>query len=148
MNTVLAAFLLLFPVVVHGQNPPTPSTSEAEKKLADVTKTCKQSTIDMIHVWSEQLVEDVRVVEKLSYEELDDTERTITGCLLAIDESEARRNPKGTREETNPRVLAYEVDGNMLMYAYEQEQKLRLLSFIEAKGLKTAFLASSNGTPN
>lgn len=147
MKTILAVLLFLA-VSAYGQNQSAPISPETQKAIERAEKACKQSTIDMIHVWNEQLIEDANVVEKLSYQELDDRESTIRDCLLVISGSEARRNQKGTEEESNPRVLAYLADGYTLLYAYEQEQKLRLLRFIEARGLKKAFVDGSNATSN
>ena len=143
MKTFHAAFLL-FALVAHGQNPPVPVTAEAEKKLTAQADACKQSTIDLIDVWFKQYLEDSTYVEKLSYQELQGRVESINGCLLMIDKAS---NPKANQEDSRPRELAYRIRALLVQSTYEQEQSLRLLHFIEARGLKKAFLASSYGPP-
>ena len=144
---VVLAILLLLVSGVQGQNQQDQHDAAAKKKLQTKIDECKQSTLEQIDVWLMQIRENLKSVEKLSYQELEDRIETIMGCTAMLTAQEARQDPIGLVKNTSPRILAYQLRAGMVEEAYRLEQNHRLLDFIESKGLTKAFQASTYSTP-
>jgi hypothetical protein len=142
MKAILAV-LLLVAVSALGQEQPQDTSVETQKYLDAIKpEQCTQSKMDMVNAWSEQLGED-GLLEQLRWQELEDRITSAFACIALIDREEARKHPDAKTETRPPRSLAYEVHAQLLIVACLTEQRNRMLQFIEKKGLKHEFKASS-----